>query len=126
MISDSFAPFSPAEWQKNGLTTAGVIESMEPGPSVRRKKEKWVSTTAAAVVLSAVIVGSLSMPMYFAASGNATEYVVIRSEEGVFRIARLKRTSEVPAGYWQELAREVATWPRASAADNSDEIEPMF
>jgi hypothetical protein len=125
MLKETFALFQPGLWQEEGLVIAVVASGEREKPAIFRKMEKWIATTTAAVAMSVALVGACPTHASFTAENTgAASRFVIGMEEGA--ASATIQDAEIPANYWSDLAREVATWPRLSLNGNSDdEPEPI-
>jgi len=125
MLKEMFAPFQPGLWQEDGLVITLIISGEKKKPAIFRKMEKWMATTTAAVAMSVALAGTSPTHALFTTgnAGTASRFV-IGMQEGT--ASATIQGAEVPASYWSDLAKEVATWPRLSLNGNSDdEPEPI-
>jgi hypothetical protein len=124
MIKETFAPFQPGLWQEEGLVTV-VAGGEEKPATIFRKMEKWITATRAAVAVSVALVGAFPAHTSFITDhAGAARRFVLGMESGTASVTI--QNAEVPANYWSDLAKEVATWPRLSLNGNStDEPEPI-
>jgi hypothetical protein len=125
MLKEMFAPFQPGLWQEDGLVITLITSGEKKKPAIFRKMEKWMATTTAAVAMSVALAGTSPTHALFTTgnAGTASRFV-IGMQEGT--ASATIQGAEVPASYWSDLAKEVATWPRLSLNGNSDdEPEPI-
>jgi len=125
MLKETFALFQPGLWQEEGLVTTVVAAAENEKPAIFRKMEKWIVTTTAAVAISVALVGSSPAHAAFTTEyAGVAKQVIIGMDESA--ASATIQDAEIPANYWSDLAREVATWPRLSLNGNSDdEPEPI-
>jgi hypothetical protein len=82
--------------------------------------EKWIAAATAAVAVSVALAGAFPAHTSFVTDhAGAASRFVLGMDSGA--ATSTIENAEVPANYWSDLAREVATWPRLSLNRSSDD-----
>jgi hypothetical protein len=121
---DTFEFFKPGLWQNEGFFTESTPSEPTPTKYSNGRKTKWV-VAATAIALSATI---MLAPESFVATSIASKTpsasVVTKAHTVEHKVPAVK--SDVPAGYFAALIREMRTWPEIeSDPDFENEPDPL-